>query len=361
MEPYRRDRSTEVKAINLTATCLMVIFAVWRLAVRFRINPRLGWSDYWLILAVVTGVVAHSWTLAAAYAGLGKVFVDPNDIAAAKKRVYYLIHIGGAMNMYAMFFVKISVCSYLLALDFSKIYRRIIYISIVLLVITGLFLPMIAHWVSCKPIEAIWDTSIKKKKCWPKIFNISVTYTQSAINVLTDLIYTAAPLIYLRRVKLTRYAQIGVRTVFALALLGTGISIAKPIFYAQHYAALRTTIEGNPNDTLFASVTTINLSNSENAACIVLACLPPLRRTFDNLLKRVLSKSVLESIGATNAQTHNFSLPTYESTKSDAENRCRGDTESAMGILEDAEFVEDHHGRIIKAADAKAAEVVYHE
>ncbi|KAF2645833.1 hypothetical protein P280DRAFT_545741 [Massarina eburnea CBS 473.64] len=343
-----RDRTGEVKAINITGTVLMVIFATWRIAVRFRINPRLGWSDYWLILAVITAIVAHSWTLAAVYAGLGRVMYDLREIAIAKKRVYYLIHVGGSLNNYAMFFAKASVCAYLLGLDFSKPYRRIIHVSIVLLVITGLILPTVANWFSCSPIEAIWDNSIEKKRCWPQTFNISVAYAQSAVNVATDLLYSVAPLIYLRRIKLTRYAQVGLRVVFMLTILGTAISMAKPVFYAEHYAALRSNIQGNPNNTFFASVTTINLSNSENSTCVVLACLPPLRRTFDNILMRILPQGLLDKIGASNAFTHNFSLPTYNTgSKTEIETSSR-DGESSTGTLE-TDYVEDDNGRIVIA------------
>lgn len=121
--------------------------------------------------------------------------------------------------MYAMFLAKLSICAYLLALNFSKGYRYMIYVSICLIVICNFTLPMLSHWAACTPVQARWDRTMKKRDCWPFMFNIYVTYIQGAVNVLTDILYAAAPIIYLRKVKLSRYTQWGVRGVFLMALV----------------------------------------------------------------------------------------------------------------------------------------------
>lgn len=115
------------------------------------------------------------------------------------------------------------------------------------------------------------------------------------------------------------------------------MSIAKPIQFAR----LNT---GDHKNNLYRSVTTTSLSTSENSLCIIVACLPPLRRTFDNLLKRVLPASILESIGATETPSQNYVLPTIYTNRS----KKTTDSESATAILPEEEYVEDASGRIVK-------------
>lgn len=123
--------------------------------------------------------------------------------------------------MYAMFFAKLSICAYLLALNFSRTYSRIVLASIVLICVCNFILPMLSHWAACRPVSARWDRSIEPadKKCWPQQVHMYITFIQSFTNVLTDLLYAAAPLIYLRHAKLGRYTQWGVRIVFFAALM----------------------------------------------------------------------------------------------------------------------------------------------
>ncbi|KAJ4300849.1 hypothetical protein N0V90_002937 [Kalmusia sp. IMI 367209] len=342
------DRSGIGKAVNITSTILMTFFGVWRLIVRFRINPRLGqapcgmpncarlttsgWSDYWILLALIFAEVGHGWALASLYSGEGRLDVDIN--INIKARVRFLTFIGGALNMYSVGFAKLSICAYLLGLNFSRAYRWAVYCSILIILVCNFTLPMLSHWAACRPVQAGWDVRIKNPDCWPVTFKTTVTYIQGGSNIITDLLYAAAPIIYLRRVHLSRYTQWGVRIVFLLALLGTAISIAKIIQFAHLLLDVK-------KNTVYHTVTTTALSVSENSMCIIVACLPPLRRTFDNILKKVLPRSILERIGALESNP-SYDLPTIYTTKMTL------DGESSHNILSDEEYVEDANGRIVR-------------
>ena len=76
--------------------------------------------------------------------------------------------------------------------------------------------------------------------------------------------------------------------------------------------------------------------------CIIVACLPPLRRTFDNILKRILPHRVLEKIGALSSHP-SYDLPTIYTTKMTL------DGESSRDILSNEEYIEDENGRIVRA------------
>jgi hypothetical protein len=121
---------------------------------------------------------------------------------------------------------------------------------------------------------------------------------------------------------------------------GTGISIAKVIQFGHGMRNLG-------DNRLYNSVSITTLSNTENAVCIIVACLPPLRLTFDNLLHKILPQSLLDNLGANSSGSQNCSLPTYRSHKNGerAEERFH-DGESTDAIFGEEQYVEDENGKI---------------
>jgi hypothetical protein len=97
-----------------------------------------------------------------------------------------------------------------------------------------------------------------------------------------------------------------------------------------------------------ASVTTM-FSVTENSIAIIVACLPPLRRTFDDFLKRILPESLLAKLGATQSLSNNDALNShYTRNKSKPTRTSMEDDESEVAILPDAEYVENSQGRIVR-------------
>lgn len=124
---------------------------------------------------------------------------------------------------------------------------------------------------------------------------------------------------------------------------GTGITVGKLIEFRRSY--------GNKNELYIASTSTI-LNVCENSMAIMVGCLPPLRRTFDDLLKKILPESLLSRIGASGQRSEAHALPTYfSSNKTKTRNAMDdglADDDSDLRILPDEELVEDSHGRIVK-------------
>lgn len=146
------------------------------------------------------------------------------------------------LNVYGMWVVKLSICTYLLALNFSKAYRRVIWVSpqkpthpnldrtttdhldgaqgtVAFVTIFNFVLPAMQHFWLCRPLASRWDTRITNKQCWPQMVRISIAYTQAISNIVTDLIYATAPIAYLRSVQLSKRTQWGVRAVFLMSLV----------------------------------------------------------------------------------------------------------------------------------------------
>ena len=102
-------------------------------------------------------------------------------------RYAYFLWINQTINIVAVAILKWSICAYLLVLDFSRLYRAIVWFSIV--VITAInFLAPVFTLFGCAPLEANWNRAIKDKKCWA-VGNLPLSYAQGIVNVVTDLVY----------------------------------------------------------------------------------------------------------------------------------------------------------------------------
>lgn len=129
----------------------------------------------------------------------------------------YLLWIDQILNVIAVAFLKWSICAWLLVLNFSKSYRIIVWLSI--LMVTALnFLAPVLTFFGCIPLEKNWNFVYQGPfKCWAK-GGLNLSYTQGVSNVVTDIVYMAAPLIYLAKVQLSQRTQWGIRIVFLLSI-----------------------------------------------------------------------------------------------------------------------------------------------
>ena len=72
----------------------------------------------------------------------------------------YYLYIGQIINLIAMAILKLSICTYLLALPFGLTYKIVIYVSIAMVAVFNFTLPMLGLFCA-KPFEANWNKSIK--------------------------------------------------------------------------------------------------------------------------------------------------------------------------------------------------------
>jgi hypothetical protein len=185
---------------------------------------------------------AISVAIVSGFNGAGRLLSDPFwQPDAVEKMVYQncLVFASQLLNVYAMWVVKLSICTYLLALNFSRGYRRVIWVSklsphlinssanittldqstIVFVTIFNFLLPVIQHFGLCRPLASRWDTRITDKECWSQTVRIGIAYTQAISNIIADLVYATAPLAYIRSVQLSTRTQWSVRVVFLMSLV----------------------------------------------------------------------------------------------------------------------------------------------
>jgi hypothetical protein len=148
--------------------------------------------------------------------GLGRHIVDPSVLPNIRQ-YSYILWIDQIVNVIAVAFLKWSICAWLLILNFSKTYQIIVWLSI--LMVTALnFLAPVLTFLGCIPLEKSWNFAYQGHyKCWA-VGGLKLSYTQGISNIVTDIVYMAAPLIYLSNVQLSRRTQWGIRVVFLLSI-----------------------------------------------------------------------------------------------------------------------------------------------
>ncbi|KAL1604764.1 hypothetical protein SLS60_004304 [Paraconiothyrium brasiliense] len=322
------NRGWELIADAIAMTTLCTLVAIWRVVVRFRVNPWLGLSDWLMIGGVILNFLSCiPYAILAVKGGQGRLMADPwwTDMAHTSNELH-IIFISQCLNVYAMFLVKASICAYLMALNFGPSYRILIWISVIIVVLCNFIMMLILHFAFCRPYYSRWDFSVHQE-CWPAAVSEGTAYAQIAANVITDLIYAAAPIVYLNRVQLSKQTQWGVRIVFLLALVGTALSIAKiPITYRF----LRT------KETMWDAIDLSICSINEVAVGIVIANLPPLRKTINNIMAKILPAKFANSLGMTTRKQQSQSNPiaSVYSTKGHTKLDNSADDESERYMLE---------------------------
>ncbi|KAF1837148.1 hypothetical protein BDW02DRAFT_181833 [Decorospora gaudefroyi] len=335
------NEGPKIVATTWTLVVLSTIFVIWRVVYGIIQKRSFMVCDYLLIIATCLNIAATSTNTVVVYAALGRHIMDPSVAPGIMTYSYYL-WITQILNIMAVAILKYSICAWLLVLNFSKLYQVIIWLSIAMVTAVGLLAPVLTLF-GCTPLEKNWNFGFRGEfHCWAR-GTLPLSYTQGISNIITDLVYMAAPLIYLRRVQLAKRTQWGIRAVFLLSIPATICSIFKTI-------ELRTIIK--TQDPSWDGTNLAIWSGAELSTGILIASLPPLRKAFDNLFRKVLPSSFTNSgktpqygygvsaSGANNIHMKNFQGSKAYHSRIPGESVLDGDDESDRAILED----EEHKG-----------------
>ncbi|KAH8716800.1 hypothetical protein GQ44DRAFT_742393 [Phaeosphaeriaceae sp. PMI808] len=311
------------------------IFLVGRVMYGVMQKRRFMLCDYLLIIATILNITVTSLGKVAVDIGLGRHILDPTVKPNIMRYAYY-IWMTQIINIIAVAFLKWSICAWLLILSFSKSYQIIIWFSIVMVTAFNFLAPVLTL-LGCSPLEANWNYGYQPRKCWAK-GTLQLSYTQGISNIITDVVYMVAPLIYLSRVQLPKRTQIGIRIVFLLGVSATICSIFKTI---------ELKVLTKTSDPTWDGINLSIWSQCELSLGILVASLPPLRKAFDHVLQRILP-STLQLSQNTHIYGHgqsahgNLRMSTFQSSKAyhsrfRSELPSQNDSESDRAILKENE------------------------
>ncbi|KAJ4381918.1 hypothetical protein N0V86_003287 [Didymella sp. IMI 355093] len=281
------DRSKDLKIPIVALVLFSLIFVSLRLYTSWKNRNFFQLTDHFLWTGFLLAVIGAVFAYKTAEVGGGRHVWDPIQTPANLEKYLKWLWFAQLFNLYGMALIKLSICAYILMLDFSRSYRIIIWLSVVVHIGINFVFPSVILLGECHPITKHWDVAgTQPGSCWGDKPRVISGYSGAATNIVTDLIYTVAPLMYISRVQLPNRTLWGVRAVFLFGLITTTISALK--LYEMK------SLSTSPDPTY----TSLNLSIfavSEVFIGAFTASLPPLRKTFETLMRRILPESLISS------------------------------------------------------------------
>jgi hypothetical protein len=107
-------------------------------------------------MAQMMNIVTTGLRFKAVKHGLGRHFADPSVSKPHDINTFsYYSWLGQVINLFAVAVLKFSICAYLLALKFSRVYTSIVWTSILLVAVFCFIVPALSLF-NCTPFETNW-------------------------------------------------------------------------------------------------------------------------------------------------------------------------------------------------------------
>ncbi|KAM0440343.1 hypothetical protein ACHAQK_005741 [Fusarium lateritium] len=263
--------ATDILAATVLVIAISTVVVLARVYVRVFSIRSVGWDDGLMILTLALDWAGQGVIFAQVAHGAGRHIgdVDPAIYMIGMK----LNFISQPIFLIAICVVKLSVGCALLRISSTKFYRTLILSIMCFMTIytIGCFFTVIFQ---CTDIRILWDTSIKAT-CWSQQTLQSLSYTNSALNILTDLLFAIiipAPMLW----KLNVHFR---TRITLLAILSLGVFACAAAFvklgYVTNYGKLGDWLWDSRNITIWTSVE-LNVGIIAGS----LPCLRPLFRRF---------------------------------------------------------------------------------
>ncbi|KAH9877338.1 hypothetical protein IAQ61_002703 [Plenodomus lingam] len=256
---------------TLTVTIAALITMITRLYVRIKLIRNVGWDDYVMISAMSFCIAGQGVIIPQVYYGAGKhiEYIDPSDFSLAFK----LNFISQPLYLFAIALVKISVGFFLLRIAVQHFYRKLITGIMVFMVIytIGCFFTLV---LQCTDLRVMWDPTVKGT-CWTGTTLKALGYTNSALNITTDLAFSVfIPIPMLWNIQMNRRQKASLIGIFSLGIFATAAALVK-LSYLPNYGRSGDWLWDSRNLTIW-TVTECNMGIVAGN----LPCLKPIFRTI---------------------------------------------------------------------------------
>ncbi|KAJ5502236.1 hypothetical protein N7463_005110 [Penicillium fimorum] len=203
-----------------TGAALLTVLA--RFYVRVFLIRNVGWDDYTMALTVLLSVCGFAIIVPEVKYGAGRHMVFVQETAVTAMHLNYATQ---GIYMWAIGLVKISIGLFLLRFAPRRGYRIFIWVVLVLMALytTICFLTLIFE---CHDVRANWDPAVKSK-CFSRTQLLTLSYTNTALNILTDLIFAVLPVFMLRHLQVNRRVKASLVCILGLGIFACAAAFVK--------------------------------------------------------------------------------------------------------------------------------------
>lgn len=235
-------------------------------------NP--GPDDYVILFAMALSLTGMGIIIPEVMNGAGRhsAHLDPAKATIGLK----LNFITQPIYLWAITTVKTSIALFLLRIAPNKFYKKLLWgISAFLIIYTAVCFMTIVF--QCKNLAVLWDFGVNTT-CWTATTLRGLGYTNSSLNIFTDVLFAVLPVPMLWNVQINPRTKVSLICIMGLGVFACAAATVKLSFLVNY---------GKTGDFLWDSANLTIWTVTECNTGIVAACLPCLKPLF----KRILEKS----------------------------------------------------------------------
>ncbi|RLL96931.1 hypothetical protein CFD26_103155 [Aspergillus turcosus] len=207
LRDVNRGPSILIATSIVTVSAFLSVLA--RLYVRVFVIRNVGADDYVMLLTMVLY-------------GAGRHTVYVLDTAVIANHLNFVTQ---GIHLWAIGMVKVSIGLFLLRFAPKKGYN--IFIWVVIVAMTLYMTICFFLWIfQCKNIRTNWDPSVQSK-CFTIPQRLQLSYTNTALNILTDLIFAILPAFMLRHLQVNRRVKLSLVGILGLGVFACAASFIK--------------------------------------------------------------------------------------------------------------------------------------
>jgi len=263
-------------AVAITLNIISFLLFSGRLWTRAFPVFHMGWDDYVICAAwafILSNSILLILTVPYAFSGDLSTFTVADVMYSNKLAI-----LSQPLWAWSMAAIKISVAGMLLRLEQQRFIRRFLWTMIWLQVVVAVY-NTLSTTLQCIPLRAAWDILglMTDAKCWGKNAIRINSICTSSFNIVTDVIFALMPVTFLRKVQIPLRERIVIGLLMALGIFASVASIIKATIAANF---------GRTDDPNLEGIEMGTWSLIEEQIAFIAACIPCLRKPFQQVLRR---------------------------------------------------------------------------
>ncbi|GJP95117.1 integral membrane family protein [Aspergillus niger] len=197
------SQAPQILAATSITTAFALLTVLARMYVRVFFIRNVGLDDYIMVLTMALSLAGFAVIIPEVIYGAGRHTVYVEDTASIATHLNFATQ---GIYMWAIGLVKISIGLFLLRFAPRQGYKIFIWVVIedgscfnqsILLCLLYFILRLKTLMFECKDIRTIWDENVKSQ-CFTSTQLLELSYTNTGLNILTDIIFAILPAIMLR-------------------------------------------------------------------------------------------------------------------------------------------------------------------
>ncbi|GFN15926.1 hypothetical protein AtubIFM55763_007035 [Aspergillus tubingensis] len=216
------SQGPQILAATSITTAFALLTVLARMYVRVFFIRNVGPDDYVMVLTMALSLGGFAVIIPEVIYGAGRHTVYVENTASIATHLNFATQ---GIYMWAIGLVKISIGLFLLRFAPRRGYKIFIWVVMVVMLLYTIIC-FLTLMFECKDIRSIWDENVKSQ-CFTSSQLLKLSYTNTGLNILTDLIFAILPAIMLRHLQVNRRVKASLVCILGLGIFACAAAIVK--------------------------------------------------------------------------------------------------------------------------------------